>query len=882
VTAADARVPVSGGTVEYWSECLRGAPELLELPTDFRRPLVPTGAGATESAWLDRELAGRLDRLARQSGGRLADLMLAAHAAFLGRLAGQTDIVVGVSCHGRDGDGRPDVIGPFARTLPVRVRLDDDPSLPELLRRARDGNLAAYEHQDVDFGALVAALSARKLGYDPIFQTELTIHEAQDTGTWLEPSGAAVERVSVPLGSATSDLQLVVRPSTDGMGLAFTYRTDLFRAETVRRWAGNFRVLLEALPNAGVTPLSALSLIAPAERTELLVQWNDTATEPPQGLVHELLAERSAGWSDRPAVGCRDVILTYRELAERSDRLGWFLRDHGVAPGVMVGLLLSRSAEMAVGVLGVLKAGGAYVPLDPQSPRARLAFMVEDSGIRLIVTERGLAEAAVPLGVPLTVLDDAVTGTAGQGPCTGSGVTGTDPAYVIYTSGSTGQPKGVCIEHRSLLNLAETQGAAFGITASSRVLQFAAFSFDVSVSDMFFSWAVGAYVHIAAEDERLGAALHNRLRDSRISIVTLPPAALATLPWEPATLPDLRTLVVGGEAFAADLVGRWARDRRVIDAYGPTESTVWTTLAELRPGEVPVIGRPLANLQVYVLDRRLEPVPAGVVGELYISGAGVARGYVARPGLTSERFVANPIGAPGDRMYRTGDLVRWRADGNLEFIGRSDDQVKVRGFRIELGEVEEALRAHPAVTQAVVMARRDGGDTQARLVAYLSSGASVTVGELRTWLRERLPAYMTPEVFVWVGTFPTTRAGKIERSALPAPGPDRPELEQAYVEARTEVEQLLARTWADVLEVDRVGVHDSFFELGGNSVLMLALQTKLAGEFPGTNLRLAELYRNLSVAALAAHLEDRGGSAAEIAEESLRTIHSLSFAKETK
>jgi hypothetical protein len=270
-----------------------------------------------------------------------------------------------------------------------------------------------------------------------------------------------------------------------------------------------------------------------------------------------------------------------------------------------------------------------------------------------------------------------------------------------------------------------------------------------------------------------------------------------------------------------------------------------------------------------------------VVGELYISGAGVARGYVARPGLTSERFVANPIGAPGDRMYRTGDLVRWRADGNLEFIGRSDDQVKVRGFRIELGEVEEALRAHPAVTQAVVMARRDGGDT-ARLVAYLSSGASVTVGELRTWLRERLPAYMTPEVFVWVGTFPTTRAGKIERSALPAPGPDRPELEQAYVEARTEVEQLLARTWADVLEVDRVGVHDSFFELGGNSVLMLALQTKLAGEFPGTNLRLAELYRNLSVAALAAHLEDRGGSAAEIAEESLRTIHSLSFAKETK
>jgi amino acid adenylation domain-containing protein len=769
--------------------------EPLELPTDFRRPLVPTAGRATESAWLDRELADRLGALARQSGSGLADLLLTAYAVFAGRLAGQSDITVGVS-HGS----------------PVHLRLDDDAPLAELLRRAR-----------------------------------------------LELPEADLERVSAPPGSATSDLELVVGPSTDGVRLAFTYRTDLFLAETVRRWAGNFRVLLEALPEAGLKPLGELPLLTRPERTELLVQWNDTATEVPQGLVHELLAERSVEWSDRPAVGCRDVVLTYRELAERSDRLGWFLRDRGVGPGVLVGLLLSRTVEMAVGVLGVLKAGGAYVPLDPKTPQARLAFMAEDAALRLIMTERGLVDTATPLGVPHAVLADEVladvgTGTASRGPCTGSGVTGTDPAYVIYTSGSTGQPKGVCIEHRSLLNLAEAQGAAFGITASSRVLQFAAFSFDVSVSDLFFSWAVGAYVQIAAEDERLGAALHQRLRESRISIVTLPPAALATVPWEPGTLPDLRTLVVGGEAFAADLVGRWAQDRRVIDAYGPTESTVWTTLAELRPGEIPVIGRPLANLQVYVLDYRLEPVPAGVVGELYIGGVGVARGYVARAGLTSERFVASPFGPPGDRMYQTGDLARWRADGNLEFIGRSDDQVKVRGFRIELGEIEQALRTHPAVTQAVVLARRDGRDAQTRLVAYLSSTASVPTGELRAWLQDRLPAYMMPEVFVLVDTFPTTRAGKIERSALHAPGPDRPELEQAYVEARTEVERRLTRICAGVLAVDRVGVHDDFFELGGNSVRMLALLAQLTEEFPDAKLRLADLYRNLSVAALAAHL----------------------------
>src|ERR1700733_1211909 len=814
-------------------------------------------ARATESAWLDRARVGRLPSLAGESDGALSDLLLAAYSAFLGRLTGQQDIVVGVSCDGRDGSGRATIVGPFAKTLPVRVRLDNDPALPELLRRVRVSNQGAHEHAEVDVGALAMTLSTRRLANDPIFQAELTIDAGQDDGAGLELPGASVERIGIPLGVVTSDIHLVVRPSRHGVALDFQYRTDLLRPDTVRRWIGNFMVLLAGRSAARATALTALPLIASAEREELLVHWNDTAVELAPGLVHELLTERSARWANRPAVGCRDVVLTYQELLGRSDRLGWFLRSHGVGPGVMVGLFLSRSAEIAVGVLGVLKAGGAYVPLDSESPAPRLRFMVEDSGMRLVVTESGLTEAASSLGAQLVVLDDVTADDDGRGACIDSGVTGSDPAYVIYTSGSTGQPKGVCIEHRSLVNLAEAQGAAFGISESSRVLHFGAFSFDASVSDMFFSWAVGAYVPIAAEDERLGAALHNRLLRSGVSIVTLPPAAVAPFPWGPGTLPDLETLAVGGEAFAADLVSRWAADRRVIEAYGPTESTVWTTLAQVRPDETPVIGRPLANLRVYVLDRHLEPAPVGVVGDLYISGAGVARGYVARAGLTSERFVANRFGPAGDRMYRTGDLARWRSDGNLEFIGRSDGQGKVRGFRIECGEVEQLLRAHPSVTQVVVIAHRDGADSKARLVAYLSGSAGVSVGDLRTWMLRRLPAYMIPEVFIRVDAFPTTRAGKIDRSVLPAPRPTRPELEDAYIEARTDLEQRLAGMLAVVLDVDRVGVDDNFFDLGGNSLRMLALQVRLAEEFPDTNVTLAEIYRNLTISALAEFMETR-------------------------
>ncbi|WP_282082592.1 non-ribosomal peptide synthetase [Streptomyces tendae] len=852
--------------LDYWRRTLHGAPELLAFPTDFPRPQVRTYRGATASEEVGPELLGRLERLAKECDATLVDVLLAAFGAFLGRISDQRDIVVGLALPGRADDppaGTTNAgVGLFADTVAVRLDLSGAPAAAGLVRRVQEQVRSAKEHRAVSLDEVVAALATpqRELSHDPVVQAVLDSDLRPQPA--LDLLGARTEPLPLrPRIPPTSDLTLRVRKPGQGLTLDLTYRADLFLPETMRRWLRNFLVLLQGLADpANTAPVENVVLVVDDERDELLTRWNNTATTVADALIHELIDERSARWGDRPAVGCRDVVLSYSELSERSDRLGRFLRERGVGRGVMVGLCLSRSVHIAVAVLGVLKAGGAYVPLDPAFPAARLKFMVEDSGTRQIVTEEALAGVAGDLGAPLVVLDGAdapaIAAAKPHDSPTGPDVTGSDVAYVIYTSGSTGRPKGVAVEHRSLTNLAEAQGPEFGVTADTRLLQFAAFSFDVSVSDMFFTWAAGAFVQIAAEDERLGAALHDRLRESRITSVTLPPAAVATLPWEPGTLPDLRLLVIGGEAFGADLVAKWARDRTVIDAYGPTETTVWTTLAELRGGEVPVIGRPLANLRVYVLDGCLEPVPVGVTGELFVGGAGIARGYVGRPGLTSERFVADPFGPPGDRLYRTGDLARWRADGNLEFLGRGDDQVKIRGFRIELGEIEEALRSHPDVAQAVVMVRRDGKDATARLVAYVRAAGEVpNDGLLRAHLRTQLPGYMIPEVFVAVDAFPTTRAGKVERSALPAPRGVRPALEQPYVEPRDDTERRLARLWEAALDVDRVGVHDDFFELGGTSLRMVGVRARLTKLFPGREIPLTDLVLRPTVAGLAALLE---------------------------
>jgi amino acid adenylation domain-containing protein len=576
------------------------------------------------------------------------------------------------------------------------------------------------------------------------------------------------------------------------------------------------------------------------------------------------VARHAAERPDAVALVCGEVRLTYRELLAGADRLAARLRAAGVGPEARVGLLLPRVADLVVATLGVLRAGGAFLPLDPADPPARLAQLAADAGTRLLLCNAETAGRAAGLGVPLLRVDrdePAEAALPEPGP--------RDLAYVIYTSGSTGAPKGVAVEHGALANLAAAAQRVTGVTAGDRVLQFFSYSFDGAVADLVLAWAAGAELHLAQEPERLGDALFDRLDRTGITYTCLPPAAATTLP-RPDALGALHTVFVGGDAMPPELVRRLAAPgRRLVNVYGPTEAAVWSTCAEVRPGGPVPIGRAIPGGRTYVLDRRLRVVPTGVVGEIYVAGALLARGYIGAPSMTAERFVADPFGPPGSRMYRTGDLGRYDAGGMLHCLGRADSQVKVRGFRIEPGEVEAALVAHPEVVAAAVVARGTGVD--GRLVAYVVGAAGQRPAEsaLRAYLAGRLPAYQVPELFVHLAELPVNRSGKLDRSRLPEPPAARPELAQSYLAPATDTERRVAAVWARVLGHDRIGVRDNFFELGGNSVRLLTVYATLSesGE-PG--LELVDLFRNPTVAALAAHLDGRTGGRGSGVEASRR------------
>jgi amino acid adenylation domain-containing protein len=583
---------------------------------------------------------------------------------------------------------------------------------------------------------------------------------------------------------------------------------------------------------------------------------------PAGRLVPDLVADVAAARPDATALVCGEVRLTYRQLLERADALADVLRARGVGPGVPVGLLLPRSAELGVAALAVLRAGGAYVPLDRAQPAARLAHMVATSGTALLVTAAETAGQAEPLGVPC-VRADLPLPPVPPGPAPAPRPRPGDLAYVLFTSGSTGVPKGVAVEHRALRNLVEAVRPVFPVTEHDRVLQFVSFGFDVAVSDLFFPWAAGAELHVPREEDRLGEALLETLRASRITYVFLPPSAAMLLPDTTGLLPDLRTVAVGGEACPAELVERLAAPgRRVVNAYGPSEVTVYATTADLEPGAPVVIGRPVPGVRLYVLDGRLRPVPAGVTGEVYLTGASLARGYTGRPGLTAERFVADPHGAPGSRMYRTGDLGRIDADGVVHYLGRGDWQVKLRGVRIELGEVEAVLAAHPDVAVAAAAVR--GGEGAPRLVAYVVArpGTDPADEDLRAHLVRRLPAHMVPEALVRLAELPLSTAGKVDRSRLPDPGTTTRRTDRPLTGARTATERLLAGVWEQVLSLDRVGAHDNFFDLGGNSVRLLAVLNGLRERGADAGVTLVDLFRHPTVAALAARLDRPAAPAA--------------------
>ncbi|MEV0125848.1 amino acid adenylation domain-containing protein [Streptomyces sp. NPDC050703] len=852
--------------VAHWAERLRGAPEVVSPPLDAPRPAVRTAAGGSERFPLGAGPRGRLGEVARSRGATPFMALFAAYAAFLGRLTGRDDLVIGFPVSGRDRPELQEMAGMLTNTLALRVDLSGDPSYGELIDRVRAELLAGQPHQDAPFESVVNTLApARDTSHDPVVQ--LVFAYDDDTELSLALSGARVERVVLDLDTAKFDFHLhVERWGTAGdLSAQFIYRRDLFEAATVRAWTHNFRTLLDAALARPDAPLAALDAVPDDERRRAVAAADRTAeAAPTDRLVPDLIADVAAARPDATALVCGDVRLSYRELLVRADALASRLRAAGVRPGFRVGLLLPRSVEMGVAALAVLRAGGAYVPLDQAHPHARLAHMIEASGTGLLVTAEETAEKGAGLGVRRLRADvHGAPATTAPEPRTAPAPAPEDLAYVLFTSGSTGVPKGVAVEHRALLNLTRAVRPAFPVTADDRVLQFVSFGFDVAVSDLFFPWVAGAELHIARDDERLGDALAARLRDSRITYVFLPPSAAMLLPDVAGLLPHLRTLAVGGEACPAELVERLSEPgRRIVNAYGPSEATVYATTADLEPGEPVVIGAPVPGSRVHVLDARLRTVPTGVTGEVYIAGASLARGYIGRPGMTAERFVADPYGPPGARMYRTGDLARIDARGRLHYLGRSDSQVKLRGIRIELGEIEALLAGHGDVAVAAAAVRGEGAEQ--RLVAYVvhREGAAPSDDTLRAHLAERLPGYMLPEVYVHLDELPLNRSGKIDRARLPEPAAERQEAGRPYTAPSTATERHVAEVWARVLTLDRVGVHDNFFDLGGNSVRLLSVLDALRdrADAAGDDLTMVDLFRHPTVAALAAHI-DRAGDA---------------------
>ena len=807
--------------LKYWRQQLGSEIRSLELPTDKVRPARASYRGGREYAKVSPEVSRKLREMSKRESVTVYMLVMAAYKVMLMRVSGQEDVRVGTPIAGRNRSEVEGLIGFFVNTLVMRTDLSGNPSFRDLLKRVKKVAVEAYAHQDLPFEKLVEELQPeRDLSRSPLFQVTFALQG--NLLPSIELPGLTIAPLDIIKETAKFDLNLSVSDTDDGFLAGLVYKTDLFEPATITRLLQHFKNLLEGIVANPDERIWDLPLLTPAERHQLIVDWNNTRTGIPNDYcIHELFEAQVEATPNALAVAFKDERITYRELNLRANQLAHHLQDFGVGPEVPVGLYMERSVEMLVGLLGVLKAGAAYVPIDPAYPAKRVRFMLDDIKAPVLLTQQRLAQALPLNEAQLICLDsdwEFIAGSGDHNPA--SRVTSQNLAYVIYTSGSTGQPKGVMVEHKSVCNLAKAQIQAFDIQPSSQVLQFAASSFDASVSEIFTTLLKGATLWLSTQERLLpGSDLIELLQESAITTVTFPPTVLATLPDE--LLPHLHTIVAAGEACSSDIVRRWAKGRRFLNAYGPTETTVCATIAEVFDGSRrPPIGTPIANAQVYVLDRGQQPVPVGVIGEIYVGGAGVARGYMNSAKLTAERFIPDAFSQePGARLYRTGDLARYLPDRNIEYVGRLDHQVKIRGYRIELAEIEEALKQHSGVEDAVVLAQK-GAHEESRLAAYVVARQqpAPTINNLRDFLSERLPEYMVPPAFVLLDKLPLTPNGKVDRRALLALELGRPEGNKPYQAPRTELEILLAKIWQEILSIESPGVYDNFFDLGGDSI----------------------------------------------------------------
>jgi len=854
---------------DYWKQQLNGSLPILQLPTDYPRPPVQTYQGGYQSLELPKNLTQALKALSQQERVTLFMTLLAAFQTLLYRYTGQEDIIVGTPIAGRNQVEAEGLIGFFVNTLALRTYLSGNPSFQELLGRVREVALGAYAHQDLPFEKLVEELQpGRDRSRTPLFQVMFVLQNTPTSA--LELPGLTVNSLNLDSGTAKFDLTLFIMETAQGLRASLEYNTDLFKAATITRMLGNFQTLLEGIVANPQQRLSDLPLLTAAEKHQLLVEWNNTQTDYPSNTcIHQLFEAQAEQTPNAVAAVFGSEQLTYRELNHRANQLAHYLQGLGVGPETCVGICVERSLDILVGLLGILKAGAAYLPLDPAYPQERLTFMLEDAQVPVLLTQQPQVEKLPAHRAKVVCLDtdwDAINRESQENLI--SSVTADNLAYVMYTSGSTGRPKGVSVIHRGVVRL--VKGANYANLAAEEVfLQLAPISFDASTLEIWGSLLNGARLVIFSPHTPSLGELGQVIQQYQITTLWLTTGLFHVMVDERLEdLKPLRQLLAGGDVLSVPHVQKFLQkigDCKLINGYGPTENTTFTccypiTEPDQLGNSVP-IGRPITNTQVYVLDSHQRPVPIGVPGELYIGGDGLARGYLNRPDLTEEKFLQNPFSdEPGTRLYKTNDLARYLPNGNIEFLGRIDNQVKVRGFRIELGEIEAVLAQYPTVKEAVVTARKDiSGNTS--LVAYIVSHPeqASTIDELRRFLKQKLPDYMVPGAFVLLEALPLTANGKVDRRALPAPDQIMKESENTFVAPRNELELQLTQIWEKVLGVHPISVKDNFFDLGGHSMLAARLFAQIEKKL-GRNLPLANLFQAPTIEELASIFSQQGYS----------------------
>ncbi|MEG4425925.1 MULTISPECIES: amino acid adenylation domain-containing protein [unclassified Microcoleus] len=869
--------------LNYWKKQLSGAPPLLELPADRPRPPAQTYRGAKESFLIPRTLASALKKLSRQENVTLFMTLLAAFKTLLYRYTGQADIPVGSPIANRNRAEIQGLIGFFVNTLVLRTDLSGDRTFRQLLDRIREVSLEAYAHQDLPFEKLVEELQPdRNLSYNPLFQVAFVLQTAPVAAESI--AGLNLTLLDVENQTAKVDLTLYLEEKQEEISGQFEYSTDLFDAVTIRRMAGHFLTLLEGIAANPDRRIEELPLLGKKERHQLLVEWNDTRADySSDRCIHQLFEAQVDRTPDAIAVVFEEQKLTYRELNERANQLAHYLQKLGVKPEVLVGICVERSLDTIVGILGILKAGGAYVPIDPANPRDRLAFILEDAQVNVLLTEEKLLQTLPKCSAKILCLDadkSAFSQHSKENPA--SGTTAENLAYIIYTSGSTGIPKGVLVPHSNVVRLFAATQSWYNFNEQDVWTLFHSYAFDFSVWEIWGALLYGGRLAIVPYSvSRSPQDFYSLLCKERVTVLNQTPSAFYQLIKTEESVGigedlSLRLVIFGGEALDLQSLKPWFdrhgdRHPQLVNMYGITETTVHVTYRPLTAADLSknasLIGRPIPDLQVYLLDRNSQPVPIGIPGEIYVGGAGVARGYLNQPELTADRFISNPFNdSLKARLYKSGDLARYLPNGDIEYLGRIDHQVKVRGFRIELGEIEAALGQHPDVAQAVVVVREDvPGDK--RLVAYIIANStaqnkpSILIHELRCLLKEKLPEYMVPAAFVTLEALPLTNNGKVDRQALPAPDRDRPELEEAFAAPSTGIEKILAEIWAQVLGLEQVGIDDNFFELGGDSILSIQVISK--ANQAGLRLTPKQLFQHQTIAQLAAVADTDGTQQSE-------------------